>query len=430
MSQTVVSVGTRNDLKALDTSVVSAAVLTEGGREGTFLLRAGTPPVPDHQEAIFLTSTYASGYYWEREFSGGANFKWFGPDLNYTPTTNNWVAFQNALALCGALGVPFYIPEGRYGFTTAPQIKVDGFRTEGLLIYGDGQQRTILDLRSVSTSPAIEVHCTVPPPTIKDNYYLTLRDFGVIGDIPATLMQVGEDDFGDPVNMPRFQNVTVHNFNKLATAIGVKMNYVVGGWFDMQVNCGETGENGGLGIALLLRQCQFNHYFGSYGTADVGVRLQDGVNASNVFNCLDMENVNTCVETVSGNIMANTFIGGQWSYTTKGINAMAGISTLVINPTLAPIASGPTVSFLSGVVGLTVQSRGVLAVATPALPASGASVTNRTAQPVNVTVWGGNVSAIKINGISYGLSSGFLVLGPEDTIAIDYSVAPSWRWRS
>jgi len=429
MSLQVVSVATRTDLKALSTTTTSAAILTEANREGTFILRTGSPPASDPQEAIFVTSN-TSGYYWEREFTGGASLLWFGADPNYGPTVNNWTPFQSALDLCAALGgVPLYIPEGRYGFTAAPEIKVDAFRTSGLLIYGDGQQRTILDLRSVTTSPNLQVHCATSP-TVKDNYYLTLRDFGVIGQIAGTVLQVGADDFSDPVNMPRFQNLTVQNFDSSASCIAVKMNYVVGGWFDIQVNGGATGENGGLGTALVLRQCQFNHFFGSVGTADTALRLQDGVNASNVFNCLDMENVNTCVVAASGNISANTFIGGTWSYTTTGIDAVAGVSTYVINPTPAPTAGGTLANFLDGVTGLVVQSRGILPVSSPSLPASGTAITNTYAQAVNVAIWGGSISAITINGFGYGIASGFVVLEPGDTIALSYSSAPVWVWRA
>ncbi|MDV6330685.1 hypothetical protein [Asticcacaulis sp. 201] len=429
MSLQVLSVATRTDLKALSTTTTAAAVLTESGREGTFILQTGTPPVSDPQEAIFVVSS-TSGYYWRRDFTGGANFRWFGADAVYTPTTNNWTQFQNALALCGALGAPLYIPEGRYGFTAAPEIKVDAFRTEGLLIYGDGQQRTILDLRSVTTSPNLQVHCTVSPPTAKDNYYLTLRDLGVIGQVAGTVLQLGADDFSDPVNMPRFQNVTVQNFNSSASCVAIKMNYVVGGWFDIQANGGATGENGGLGTALVLRQCQFSHFFGSVGTADTAIRMQDGVNASNVFNCLDMENVNTCVVAASGNISANTFIGGTWSYTTNGIHAVAGVSTFIINPTPAPTAGGTLANFLNGVTGLVLQTRSILSITSPTLPASGTAITNPYAQPINVAIWGGSVSSISINGFGYGIASGFVVLEPGDTIAVNYSSAPSWVWRA
>ncbi|MBP2160278.1 MULTISPECIES: hypothetical protein [Asticcacaulis] len=423
----VTTVASRSALKGLPTTLPSSAILTETGREGTFVLRSGAVPFSDVQEGIILPSTVTSGYYWERVFSGAANLLWFGADPTYT--SDNWGKFQDALTVCATMAdVPLYIPEGRYKFTTAPQILMNAFRTEGLLIYGDGQQRTILDLRTVTTSPNMTVRCTSTP--VPDNYYLTVRDLGIVGDIDGVVLQLGEDNFADPVNMPRFQNVTVQNFAKVTGAIGVKMNYVVGGWFDMQVNCGETAENDGLGTALQLRQCQFNHFFGSYGTAQFSLKLQDGVNASNVFNCLDMENVETCVKIVNGNVSANTFIGGQWSYTDTGIDAVAGVSTLVINPTPAPITGGTSFVAAAGYTGVTIESRGVLPMTAPTLPASGVATTNETGRRANVAIWGGTVSAITINGYPYsGINTGFLTLEPGETIAVTYGTAPSWVWR-
>ena len=63
------------------------------------------------------------------------------------------------------------------------------------------------------------------------------------------------------------------------------------------------------------------------------------------------------------------------------------------------------------------------------MPASNVAVTNTTGRRANVAIWGGTVSQIKINGVPYTITSGFLTLEPGETIAIVYSTAPSWAWR-
>jgi hypothetical protein len=422
MTTSAVSVATRTELKNLDVALDPIAFLSELGRQGLFGLKTGNVPQVDPEEAIYIIST-TPGYYWQREFSGAANLTWFGASIE---AQNNWTPFQNAITLCGRTGIPLYIPTGRFSFTDAPQIKVDDFKTAGLIIFGDGQHRTILDVCQVATSPSMILHCTTCQ---KDNYYLTMRDIGIEGKIAGTVFQIGEDDFGDPVNMPRFQNVSVQNFDTTSCAIGVRMNYVVGGWFDMQINCGSGGRIGGNGIALILRQCGFCHFFGSYGTSEIAVQLQDGFNFGNVFNCLDMENVKVCVRINSGEARSNTFVGGQWSFSTAGIDARVGLSNMVINPNLAPNASVTAAHFLAATVGLTLQSQGIVPFSSPALPASGVTVMNETARQAKIAIWGGSIQAIVINNETYPMTSGFVTLEPMETIAITYSSPPSWKWR-
>jgi hypothetical protein len=65
----------------------------------------------------------------------------------------------------------------------------------------------------------------------------------------------------------------------------------------------------------------------------------------------------------------------------------------------------------------------------PALPASTTTVTNTSGQTAYVTVAGGTVTHITVNGSDQATSTNFTATVPAgQTIAITYSVAPAWYW--
>lgn len=432
---------TRTALKAREVLSANRLVyLGEGLRAGLFVSVAGAIPVADPNEAIYISSNTA-GYFWERVGAEHVNFLWCGADVNYTATTNNWAAWIQAVRFCGATGMPLYIPAGRYGFVNAPQIAMDDFKTQGLLIYGDGHARSILDMRSVLTSP--NMHITGSPTTampFSDTYYLNLKDIGMIGNIgaalgaPGYILQLGKDDLSDPPNLYNWEGVGVQNFDTTDWSRAVKMNYVVGSKFDIQFNCGSggTGGVGGKGIALTMRNCGFNQFFGSVGSAGIAIQMEDLYNYGNQFNCMDMENVAICVRTLGTLNQSNTWIGGRWAYFTAGFDAQKGTSNVVLNPDIGAGGGATPTGFVAAKAGLEViGARGIYPLTSPGVPASGVDVANPNARKVTVGIFGGTVQQIRVNGQVYsGLTGGFVPIGPEDTIGITYTSAPTWVWRT
>jgi hypothetical protein len=65
---------------------------------------------------------------------------------------------------------------------------------------------------------------------------------------------------------------------------------------------------------------------------------------------------------------------------------------------------------------------------TPAVPASTVAQYNNNNQTVAVTVTGGTVSAIAVNGVTTGLTSGTVFVPANGTITLTYTVAPVWAW--
>lgn len=67
-------------------------------------------------------------------------------------------------------------------------------------------------------------------------------------------------------------------------------------------------------------------------------------------------------------------------------------------------------------------------VSAPSMPASGVAQSNSYGADATVFVTGGTVTSIQVNGTATGLISGAIPLGPNASITIAYSVAPSWQW--
>lgn len=67
-------------------------------------------------------------------------------------------------------------------------------------------------------------------------------------------------------------------------------------------------------------------------------------------------------------------------------------------------------------------------VTAPAVPASTVPAFNNNNQAVIVTVTGGTVTAIAVNGVTTGATSGAITVPAFGWITLTYSVAPTWTW--
>ncbi|QND67634.1 hypothetical protein HB777_29330 [Mesorhizobium loti] len=141
-------VPTRAALKALDTTKDTEAYLTESGREGVFLWRAGNFAAlitADSQEGVFLKAgaiASAAGS-WVRVFDGGLDVRWFGAVAD--DATDCTAAFQGAIniALAAAsLSKEIYVKAGTYWFASA-SASLDPV-AGGLIFRGEGWDASIL----------------------------------------------------------------------------------------------------------------------------------------------------------------------------------------------------------------------------------------------------------------------------------------------
>lgn len=251
-------------------------------------------------------------------------------------------AFSNSLATGKAL----YFP-GMCKANSQVVWDVGPYRTQGIEIFGCGM-RCGLDLRAVSTSPALSIKSTATPTA--DFYFVNWHDMIVLTNVAGVSFQLGQTNFSDPANRIEINRVQVDNYNPSSSVSVCQMNYVAGGHINMICNGYWHGK------ALELRQSAFVTYEGSYGTADYGVHMNTGFNYGNTFLSPDFENVGVCVTSASGTNWNNNFLGGVWSYTTNGINFQTGQSNKLINPNPNPVPPGTVAGFSNQKVGVAIDS--------------------------------------------------------------------------
>jgi len=94
-----------------------------------------------------------------------------------------------------------------------------------------------------------------------------------------------------------------------------------------------------------------------------------------------------------------------------------------------PIAIGGSIAGVGNRVEGVKGFFGTDRIGSPAMPASGVTVTNNYGCAARVFINGGTISLISINSIASGFTTGaMLMLLPGESLSITYSVAPSWNW--
>lgn len=111
------TVASRTALKAVDTTVQTAAILTEAGREGVFLFKAGNYAsliTADTQEGVYIKAdaVASSAGAWVRVYAERANVKWFGAVGD--GTTDDAAAIQCAINVAKQV----FFPQATYAIGT------------------------------------------------------------------------------------------------------------------------------------------------------------------------------------------------------------------------------------------------------------------------------------------------------------------------
>lgn len=112
-------------------------------------------------------------------------------------------------------------------------------------------------------------------------------------------------------------------------------------------------------------------------------------------------------------------------------NALTGTVNLIHNGSgsiQTPVVNGAAnLEILSaGNATSTVVVRG--SVTAPAVPATTVALVNPFWKHAAVTVTGGTVTVIAVDGVATGLTSGTVIVPSGKTITLTYSVAPAWKW--
>lgn len=331
-------------------------------------------------------------------------------------------AIQRVLTASLASGRPIKFLPKTYTFANPVTLNMNA---AGIKMYGAGVGRTELHFPSAAAGVTqLIIQSTV------DWYDFVWEGMSIRSAHAGVLCQIGRDNFADPLNVGRFQDLAFLNGYQGANAtVALRLNYIVNSNFiGVRANCYANGAGNNQGIALVVRQLAFSNFGScSFGNASYGILFTDGVSFGNVWNAVDVENINIGVYNGAVNSGGHTFIGGQFSLWTQYLSQAPVGSTnrlTFINPNVSQ-SSG----LLDPANGTGIKFKGdQLEISTPAVPASGATVMNTTGRDVVVIVWAGNVSAISRNGSALGMTGGTVILHPMDTIALTYSVAPGWTW--
>jgi hypothetical protein len=118
-------------MKDIPSSALYPIFLGEPGRYGNFMQHAGTPPVSDVQEGVYIISN-TPGFYFERIVEHRLNVLWFGAVGDDTVQCSP--ALNGAVAISKFLGRIIYTPSGTY--RTNACVPID----TGVTIEGDGCQ--------------------------------------------------------------------------------------------------------------------------------------------------------------------------------------------------------------------------------------------------------------------------------------------------
>jgi len=138
-------------------------------------------------------------------------------------------------------------------------------------------------------------------------------------------------------------------------------------------------------------------------------------------------NIDTCdIEWGGGHIINDVGVSPSIGRIGIGSNGSNGASLS------AALSTGATaVNVANGALGLEIvnldQARG--AVAAPAVPASTVALANPFWRDAEVIVSGGTVTQIAVDGANQLITSGTVTVPTGKTIALTYSVAPSWVWK-
>ncbi|ALA46466.1 putative tailspike protein [Dickeya phage BF25/12] len=334
-------------------------------------------------------------------------------------------AIQRALSAAILAGTGIVFSANVYTFAHPVVLNMP---SKGLTLQGAGVDRTVLSFPSAVTG---EVQLTIQSAT--DWYDFKWFGMSVVGSFAGTLVQIGRDNYVDPLNVAYFQDLAILNSGvSNESTVGLKLNYVVNSNFiGVRANCYANGLGQNIGRALVIRQLGFSNFGScSFGNASYGISFLDGFSNGNVWHACDVENVNIGIYNGSANAGRNTFVGGQYSLWTQfAVQAPVGSGSNsrieIINGNFSQ-----TTNLVDPANCVGVRISGLQwDVSTPSVPVSEGALQNTTGQSIDVYLSGGTgFSGVDVDGIQLGARQ-YVHLKPGQTIRLTYASAPSWIWR-
>ena len=266
-------------------------------------------------------------------------------DGNHDDTAAIQTAINNAIAN----NWPVHLAAGTYKVTSGLNIDYAGQAANGFRLISRG---AIIDGRSISTGPVIQVQCSGGSPASPTGcfYFKEEGSLFVQADTAGYAVIFGHSDFSDAHNSLKIDHLIVNNASTNSAAGACQFNYVLDS--DIYAVCDSAG--GAAGMAF--EQLQFSRVSGAATAAAVGGRsivLENGYNFSNTFSALDLEVSPLCLSITFNHNGMNSFVSPYFNCITA-VDATNSISNTLINPNYG----GAVVNYGSNSVGISVQGTG------------------------------------------------------------------------
>ncbi|MEG3125884.1 hypothetical protein [Sphingomonas sp. GB1N7] len=366
----------------------------------------------------------------------GRSIETFGarPDA---PGAVNLLALRHCLAACRDDGSPVLVPAGEYALSNlgrpisldlTRQVRGAPHAVAVVGIAGPGQ--SLLRIEGRTGGLRFE------GPT--DWFDPILEGLGFVGALAGPLVSIGRDNFSDPVNMLRIRDVAVDNSFDQGPVTALRLNYLAPGSLaiGLKANAYADGRGNNHGTAIECRQVECMTFAGGAASnATTGFAIRDGVNFGITVQGFTFENTDVAYSNEVATSGAHAVLGCQFSeirqraIRSTGCNQSQWIEFVANNFAL----SATSIVDPKACEGVRIHGR--QGISTPPLPASGTLLRNFSGQPVQVSIWGGLVRALLIDGARMDgveptpmpVGTG-IILSPGSAIGLDYVSAPNWRW--
>ena len=127
----------------------------------------------------------------------------------------------------------------------------------------------------------------------------------------------------------------------------------------------------------------------------------------------------------------NFYIGGfDLSGDIASMDQISGGPALIEATAIKQSAEARIFGLRDGSLKFTTLFENVPSISTPGVPLTTVPVTNTTGFPVLVTITGGTITFVFVNGTQVGTTAGTYPVPIGGTISITFSAAPTWNWFS
>lgn len=125
----------------------------------------------------------------------------------------------------------------------------------------------------------------------------------------------------------------------------------------------------------------------------------------------------------------NFFLAGyDLSGDVASLDKISGGPATLDSTAIKQLAHARLFGIRQGSMSFTTYFENTPSITTPGFPSSNTPVTNTYNVPVLVTITGGTLTNVLVGGTSVGTTAGTYTVPAGSTIAVTYTVAPTWNW--